>query len=214
MKMGWGCHMSWSRGSFFLSCLIVMCILNEIPQSLAGTSGNPTINEHSGLAYPTQQRFGDWFYRCIDAAVISKQNKNFSKSSGKKCELIQLQQVKHENDVITVLSIAIALKYPINNNRKPNFVMTSVTPLNVYLPFGLRFSITGKEILRTNFQNCNKEGCWARQSLDNKLLKTLEKAPNAEGHFQLVDGQNVNIKFSLKGLPDAIAALEQGATLP
>lgn len=183
-------------------------------QSFAEAGGGPTTNEGSGLEYPTQQRFGDWFYRCIYASVISKQTKNLTKSNGKKCELMQLQQVKHENDVITILSIAISLKYPINDSQKPNFLMTSVTPLNVYLPFGLRYSVIGKEILKTNFQNCNKEGCWARQSLDNKLLKTLEKSSNAEAHFQLLNGQNVNIKFSLKGLPDAIAALEQGARLP
>ncbi|WP_294605330.1 MULTISPECIES: invasion associated locus B family protein [Bacteria] len=206
--------MSWSRGSFFIFCFIVICILTEMPQSFAEAGVNPTTSEGSGLEYPTQQRFGDWFYRCIDASAISKQTKNLTKRNGKKCELMQLQQVKHENDVITILSIAISLKYPINDSRKPNFVMTSVTPLNVYLPFGLRYSIIGKEILKTNFQNCNKEGCWARQNLDNKLLQTFKKASDAEGHFQLVNGQNVNIKFSLKGLPDAIAALKQGARLP
>lgn len=122
--------------------------------------------------------------------------------------------MKRGEETVTVLSIAIALSAPDKKGQRPNLLMTSVTPLNVYLPAGLRFSIAGKDVIKSDYRNCNQSGCWAQKTIDRKTLTALQKAVEAEGHFRLVNGQNVNIKFSLKGFSEAIAALEKGATLP
>lgn len=153
---------------------------------------------------PVVKQFGDWFYRCIDVATGE------AAKSVKQCEVAQIQQVQQGEQTITVLSVGIAMTAPEKKGGKPGLIMTSVAPLNVFLPEGLRYSIGGKDVIKTVYNNCNQAGCWARQVLDSKMLDQLKEGNEGEGHFRLADGRNVNIKFSLKGLSAALAALEKG----
>jgi len=49
--------------------------------------------------------------------------------------------------------------------------------------------------------------------MDVASLSAFRKGVEGEGHFSLVNGQRVNIKFSLKGLTAALEALEKHAGL-
>ncbi|WP_225867921.1 invasion associated locus B family protein [Bartonella apihabitans] len=155
---------------------------------------------------PTVQKFDDWFYRCVEVPTGE------ADKTTKQCEVAQIQQVMQGDQPVTVLSIAIALTAPEKAGAKPDLLMTSVAPLNVNLPAGISYSINGKDALKVEYRNCNQAGCWAQQKLDAKSLAVLKKGSEGEGHFRLVDGRNVNIKFSLKGLTAALDALEKGAT--
>ena len=156
------------------------------------------------VSEPSVQKFDDWFYRCVEVPT-GEANK-----TAKQCEVAQIQQVMQGDQPVTVLSIAIALTAPAKAGGKPDLLMTSVAPLNVNLPAGIRYSINGKDTLKVEYRNCNQAGCWAQQKLDVKSLAVLKKGGEGEGHFRLADGRNVNIKFSLKGLTAALAALEKG----
>ncbi|WP_245256480.1 invasion associated locus B family protein [Bartonella tamiae] len=183
----------------YLLFSVVFCFLTSF--GLA----QPLANEPSSPVHAKQ--FDDWFYRCNDVSQVNDK-------PIQQCEVVQLQQVKQGDETVTVLSIAIALTAPQKAGQKPSLLMTSITPLNVYLPSGLRFSINGKDIFKMTYRNCNQAGCWAQQKLDNKALTALKKSNEATGHFRLINGQNVNIKFSLKGFSSALNAFEKGEVLP
>lgn len=152
-------------------------------------------------AQPKVQKFDDWFYRCVEGA---------GSKSVRQCEVAQIQQVKSGEQAVTVLTLAIAPTAPKKGKGKPDLLLTAIAPLNVFLPDGLRLSAGGRDILKISYRNCNQAGCWAQQRLDQKTLAAFRKAKDAAGHFRLVNGQSVNIKFSLKGLARAIDALEKG----
>lgn len=152
---------------------------------------------------PVVKQFDDWFYRCVFLAS-DEQDK-----TTKQCEVAQIQRVQQGDQMITVLSVAIAMSEPEKKGGKHGLVMTSVAPLNVFLPVGLRYTVGGKDVIKTAYSNCNQAGCWARQALDKRMLDNLRNGNEGESHFRLADGRNVNIKFSLKGLSSALEALEK-----
>ncbi|ENN88262.1 hypothetical protein RHSP_83331 [Rhizobium freirei PRF 81] len=90
--------------------------------------------------------------------------------------------------------------------------MTTLVPLNMYLPGGIGIDASDKPVVQLAYRNCNQAGCWAQQKLDAKMVAALAKATNGIGHVQMMNGQKVNIKFSLKGLSAALDALQKPAS--
>lgn len=88
-------------------------------------------------------------------------------------------------------------------------MLTLLVPLNVVLPAGLGLSADGKNVATIPYRNCNQAGCWAQQALDAKMLEALQKANAAEARLRLMNGQNMNLRFSLKGLTKALAELRK-----
>ena len=90
--------------------------------------------------------------------------------------------------------------------------LTALVPLNMYLPAGLSIDAADKSVVQLSYRNCNQAGCWSQQKLDAKMIAALSKAADGTGHVQLMNGQKVNIKFSLKGLSAALDALQKPAS--
>ena len=91
-------------------------------------------------------------------------------------------------------------------------VLTTLVPLNMYLPAGISIDASDKQVVQLAYRNCNQAGCWAQQKLDGKMVAALSKATDGTGHVQMMNGQKVNIKFSLKGLSAALDALQKSAS--
>ncbi|MDH7793817.1 invasion associated locus B family protein [Ochrobactrum sp. AN78] len=87
--------------------------------------------------------------------------------------------------------------------------MTALVPLNVVLPIGLGLAADSKDVVTIPYRNCNQAGCWAQQKLDPKMLGALQKGTSGEARLRLMNGQNINLKFSLKGLTKALAELQK-----
>ncbi|MBE0560734.1 invasion associated locus B family protein [Brucella anthropi] len=149
-------------------------------------------------------RFDDWYYRCTDVKV----------SDGKsvaQCEVAQIAQVKQGDQDVNVLTLAIAKTAP-EAGKKPSdndLLLTVLVPLNVVLPIGLGLAADGKDVVTIPYRNCNQSGCWAQQKLDGKMLTALQKGSAGEARLRLMNGQNINLKFSLKGLTKALAELQK-----
>lgn len=148
-------------------------------------------------------RFDDWYYRCVD--VQAAEGKAISQ-----CEVAQIAQVKQGEENVNVLTLAIAKTASANNKKAGNdLLLTALVPLNVVLPIGLDLSADGKDVVTIPYRNCNQAGCWAQQKLDQKMLGSLQKAVTGEARLRLMNGQNINLKFSLKGLTKALAELQK-----
>ncbi|MGO6810159.1 invasion associated locus B family protein [Rhizobium ruizarguesonis] len=140
------------------------------------------------------QKFDDWYYRCTGPAA---------------CEVAQIAQVAKDGKNVNVLTLAISTA-PANSQSKgkPRLMLTALLPLNVFLPSGLSIKADGKPVAKLDYRNCNEAGCWAQQALDTKTATALKKGTVAEGLVRLMNGQDVNIRFSLKGLKPALDELQ------
>jgi len=150
------------------------------------------------------QRFDDWYYRC--AQLKAADGKSVSQ-----CEVAQIAQVKQGEENVNVLTLAIAQTAPAGG-KKPSgseLLLTALVPLNVVLPTGLALAVDGKDVVTIPYRNCNQAGCWAQQKLDKKTLGALQKGTAGEAHLRLMNGQNINLKFSLKGLTSALSELQK-----
>ncbi|MBY3378938.1 invasion associated locus B family protein [Rhizobium laguerreae] len=143
------------------------------------------------------QKFDDWYYRCTGAA------------GAEACEVAQVAQVAKDGKSVNVLTLAISTA-PANSQSKgkSRLMLTALLPLNVFLPSGLSIKADGKPVAKLDYRNCNEAGCWAQQALDTKTAAALKKGAAAEGLVRLMNGQDVNIRFSLKGLKPALDELQ------
>ncbi|NTG12122.1 invasion associated locus B family protein [Agrobacterium rhizogenes] len=158
------------------------------------------------------QKFDDWYYRCIDGKAADG-------SAATHCEVAQIATVKQGDQDVNVLTLAIAkADAPAAPDKKTakqpasDLVLTALVPLNMYLPAGLSIDAADKPVVQLAYRNCNQAGCWSQQKLDTKTISALAKAADGVGHVQMMNGQKVNIKFSLKGLSAALDALQKSAS--
>ncbi|AVA26077.1 invasion associated locus B family protein [Rhizobium sp. NXC24] len=159
------------------------------------------------------QKFDDWYYRCIDGKAADG-------SAATHCEVAQIATVKQGDQDVNILTLAIAkvTDEPATPNKKAakqpasELVLTALVPLNMYIPAGLGIYAADKPVVQLAYRNCNQAGCWSQQKLDGKMVAALTKASDGTGHVQMMNGQKVNIKFSLKGLPAALDALQKAAS--
>ncbi|MCV9910389.1 invasion associated locus B family protein [Brucella sp. HL-2] len=151
-------------------------------------------------------RFDDWTYRCADVKATDGK-------SVAQCEVAQIAQVKQGDENVNVLTLAIAKTAPDAGEKasSDDLLLTALVPLNVVLPIGLGFAADGKDVVTVPYRNCNQAGCWAQQKLDGKMLSALQKGSAGEARLRLMNGQNINLKFSLKGLTKALAELQKPA---
>ncbi len=149
-------------------------------------------------------RFDDWFYRCANVKAAGGKDVQ-------QCEVAQITQVRQGDQNVNVLTLAIARTAPEAGKKasESDLLLTALVPLNVVLPTGLGLGTGGKELATIPYRNCNQAGCWAQQKLDARMLDALRKGTSGEAHLRLMNGQNINLKFSLKGLAKALAELQK-----
>lgn len=160
--------------------------------------------EHAQNMAPkvSSARFDDWFYRCSDQQAAG--NKTV-----RSCEIVQVAQINQGGSNVNVLTLAVAKAAAPSDkgSRHNDLLLTVLVPLNVVLPTGFGLSTDGRDLITIPYRNCNQAGCWAQQKLDQKQLASLQKAVSGAAKLQLMNGQNINLKFSLKGFSKALDAL-------
>jgi invasion protein IalB len=148
------------------------------------------------------ERFDDWFYRCVTPEAGKEQPKPKSQ-----CEVVQIAQTKQGKETVNLLTISVS--ETVHDNKK-NAVLTVLAPQNVHLPSGLGLSIGEQSKVTLRYRNCNNAGCWIQHAIDGKSLDALKSNEAGIASIHLINGQNLNIKFSLKGFNEALKALEAG----
>jgi invasion protein IalB len=144
------------------------------------------------------ERSGDWFYRCVETG----ENK-----SEKRCEVVQIAQTKQGEKSINLLTVSLS-ELSQGKSQKKKTVLTMLTPLNVFLPAGLELTIDKQKSVTLQYRNCNNAGCWIQHLVDAKTLTALKTGDAGYAKLRLINGQNLKIKFSLKGLKDALKSLK------
>jgi invasion protein IalB len=150
-------------------------------------------------------QYQDWSYRCLEVKAADN-------SIVPNCEVAQVAQVKQGDKDVNVLTLAIARTVPDPAKKQAaGLLLTALVPLNVFLPSGFMIDVDNISVSESSYRNCNESGCWIQQKLDTKVVAALQKGASGGARLRLMNGQNVNIKFSLKGLTDALTALQKPA---
>ena len=183
--------------------LIFMASINpSLAQSPDPAGQGPEQTQAATKPAPAMKsrKFDDWYYRCT------------SSEGADACEVAQVAKVTRDGENVNILTLAIAASPAPSQGKgekgKPRLMLTALLPLNVFLPSGLSIKADGKPVAKLAYRNCNQSGCWAQQALDTKMTAALKKGSAAEGLVRLMNGQNVNIRFSLKGLKPALDELQ------
>lgn len=152
----------------------------------------------------TSQRFEDWSLRCASPNVAGGRDTS-------QCEVAQVAQVKRGEQLVTVLTLAIAKTPAASGGSATELSLTALVPLNVFLPAGLGLEAGGHPITQLAYRNCNASGCWAQQKLEPAMAAAFQKSAAGTARLRLMNGQTVTVGFSLKGIT---AALKQLGEIP
>ncbi|MBB4236298.1 invasion protein IalB [Rhizobium esperanzae] len=178
----------------------IACVNPSFAQSPAPAAQEPEQAQAQPAPAIKSQKFDDWYYRCTGSEGTEA------------CEVAQVAQVAKDGKPVNVLTLAISAPPTGPGDKadkgKPRLVLTALLPLNVFLPSGLAIKADGKPVAKLAYRNCNETGCWAQLALDAKTAAALKKGASAEGLVRLMNGQDVNIRFSLKGLKPALDELQ------
>jgi len=150
---------------------------------------------------PKLEVFEDWVHRCSDLII---EEKPFTQ-----CELLQAQQRQQGEDMLNILIMAFAEALPEEGGDKSSqFMLTSVVPLDVFLPEGIRFLVDSRAVMHVPFRNCNASGCWSQVLVEETVLNSLKRGNEGRARFTIINGQEIEVRFSLKGLTAGLAALK------
>jgi invasion protein IalB len=158
----------------------------------------------TALAEPRilSDRFDDWFYRCVAPG-------DEADKQPVRCEAVQIAQTKQGEETVNLLTLSIS---ETAQDKKKSTVLTVLAPLNVFLPAGVELTVDQGKPVTLQFRNCNSAGCWMQHIIDDKMLTALKSGQSGAAKLRLINGQNLNIKFSLKGLGQALKSLQDGKT--
>lgn len=178
-----------------------IAISSALAMDSLGSETAPAVMIERDASVAVKEKFDDWYVRCLPPSHGSPT-----------CEIAQVAQVMREGKSVNVLTIAVAPTVKSapkddNKNAQP-LTLTALVPLNVGLRAGLSIVAEGKSVAKLAYRNCNQAGCWAELPLRPAMLSTLSKGSSGEATLRLVDGQDVKIRFSLKGFKAAVAALQ------
>lgn len=182
--------------------MVLLCSDLGFAQEQVQNTDNPPAQAQAPGVRST--RFDDWYLRCVDV-------KDTGDRTVQQCEVAQVAQVQQGEGTIDVLTLAIAKVAPEagKNAATDDFLLTALVPLNVVLPIGLVLAADDKDLGTIPYRNCNEVGCWAQKKLDQKTVAALQKGAAGQARLRLMNGKNINLKFSLKGLSRALAELQK-----
>ena len=164
----------------------MLCIgLTANPAPLSAQSGA----DQDAAEIETQQ-FEDWTLRCRPASETQLRN----------CFI--LQNVVAEDSGKPVLQV-VARKYG------PEKVLGAVisVPVGVRLPPGLGIQVDERALRVFPFEICDSRSCEVRAVLDADLLQDFKAGLTGHVKVQDADGQEMIVRFSLKGFSAALQAL-------
>ena len=134
---------------------------------------------------------GDWQVVCKDPPPGSK--------SGV-CALVQSVTAEDKNNI----GLTVYFQKFSNGTR----VLRVFAPLGVLLPPGLGLKIDDKDVGHAPFLRCHNFACYAQVVVEDPLVEQLKTGKTAIFIIFQTEEAGIGIPISLKGFPEALAALQ------
>ncbi len=137
-----------------------------------------------------QATYGDWIYSCVE----------LPNNGGTPCGIAQQISIAQTKQTLFL--------WRISEDGKGGFVSTWQTPTDIFVGHGLTIEAGTPKPLVIPFQLCTTRGCQAVAAVEKSFLDTFGKTDKATARFVVINGREITINVSVKGLPDALAQLE------
>lgn len=154
------------------------------------------------------QQFSDWTYQCL---VSASDNESEQKAPKPRCEISQSVQRVFEDRAVEIINMSLTQANDKAGKVKWALVVLAPLGLNIHLPSDFGLIVGKKKPFLTRFRNCSAQGCQVVIPADNSLLTSFKRANDGAARFRLLDGQVVEVKFSLAGFTKAFNALGSGS---
>jgi invasion protein IalB len=138
------------------------------------------------------QAYGDWIYTCV------KQKESDAKAQ---CSIVQQLSDTQSKAPLFLWRIAAA--------DKGAMVAEWQTRTGIMVDRGITLDAGTEKPIVIPFQLCTPTGCQAVANLAPDFIATLSKAQKATATVFPIGAKGIQLTLSVKGLPDALAALKQ-----
>ncbi len=176
----------------------------QAPQPMFGPRAG---KEAPALAAEVVGKFGKWTLSCenVPKPPAKDAAADAPVETDRSCGLIQTTRSEERKSVGLSLVIVKAKQ----EDGKDGVMVRVMAPIGVFLPMGVALEIDGEAISRVPFTRCAPQTCMAMGSASPETLTKLKKGKLAT--FIIYDGPaaGLPLKIELKGITDALAALDK-----
>lgn len=136
-------------------------------------------------ASPTNAGPPPWSARCSAA----------TRDAALDCQLEQRAVVTDTGQLLLLVTIGVP-----GESRQP--VLSIRTPLQMFLPAGVRIDIDGRNAQKLDFQTCDQQGCYTRGPISNALLEAMFKGLKLNIIIESINRQQLTVPMSLEGFTE------------
>jgi invasion protein IalB len=169
--------------------------------AVASPAPTPAAPATASPAAPVQklyaQTYGDWTYRCLAAAAAGQPVTT-------NCFVQQQLVFSNNGHTSPLLTVTFLKAVPKGHS------MNIVAPLGVALRAGVEMSVDSGKPTETTYSFCNNNGCAVIDAPAFAITRDIHNAKTGHAKIGLMNGKPLTINFSLKGLAQALAALDSG----
>jgi invasion protein IalB len=173
------------------------------------------LNAPQSFAQVKPSVYDAWVVRCEGGGHMRK-------SSSQKCEVFQRLVGSENGRRIMEIAISFVAVAPSKNEGiagvkvAPESVSASnarqaraviVTPLGIDLRKGVNFNVDKNFRHAMNVRYCVEEGCFAYLTLPRNKLEQMSSGFEGQVTFTMMDGQEISLPVSMKGLTAALQAI-------
>jgi len=108
------------------------------------------------------------------------------------CQIEQRAVVTETGQLLLLVTIGVP-----GESRQP--VLSIRTPLQLFLPAGVRIDIDGRTAQKLDFQTCDQQGCYTRTPISNALLEAMFKGLKLNIIIESLNRQQLTVPMSLEG---------------
>ncbi len=190
--------------SYAVVALFICC-----PAFAQQDASKPVETETSGESELkiVSQQFSDWTYQCLVQAEALQTEQETQKP---RCEISQSVRSEFQGGSVEIINLSVSKANDKAGKVKWALVVYVPIGLNIHLPSDFGLIVGKKKPFLTRFRNCDVQGCNVVVPADNSLLKQFRRAHDGAARFRRLDGQVVEVKFSLAGFTKALNALGSG----
>lgn len=111
------------------------------------------------------------------------------------CQIEQRAVVTETGQLLLLVTIAVP-----GDSRQP--VITIRTPLQLFLPAGVRIDVDGRNAQKLEFRTCDQQGCYVRNPISNATLDAMFKGLKLNIILENLNNQQLTVPMSLSGFTE------------
>lgn len=140
---------------------------------------------------PAPEREKDWLFQCE------------TEGEEKTCEVLYVADIAINDQKLPIF------RFSVSKTKEDNHYGIFYFPYSVDFFLGAkpRIYVDGRKLDDVPWINCTAQGCWAHKKLSNKFVNRLKRGREGVLRLVLLDGRNLDVKFSLMGVTAALNKL-------